>query len=484
MIRVATMPAGPSAGGRAARWFAAAAVLVVLCAAGASCRAKPHVEPPEPPAEADLDPEVATLIRRSVDAVREDPDRFDAWANLAMAYDANSFDEQAQTCYVEALRQRQEEPRLWYHLACVRERAGDLDGALAALDRSASLLSTHPSPHRARAEWMLSRGRFDEALEAAEHLDGTDPVSVGPDLVRARVQLERGDHRAAAATLERLVARSPEVRHAHVLLERAYRGKGDLERAKVAGAKGRGAELPWRDPWRLELDRFRPSTRDQYAIALRAAGEGSHDAALALLQPLASRRPGDVEVALLLARTYLKTGRPAEAVPVLHRCLETEPQNVDLLCALSDAERESGDVERALATSSAAVARAPDSAGAHLARGRALAHSGDRKAAVEALERSFACDDKEVEALFLAGLLLLDLEDAGRALDAFERALAVAPVHGGVLGGRVLALHALGRRPEAERALEAAFDLGPEDTRMLHFAQVELEGAQAPQDPR
>src|SRR3954451_9517215 len=74
-----------------------------------------------------------------------------------------------------------------------------------------------------------------------------------------------------------------------------------------------------------------------------------------------------------------------------------------------------------------------------------------------ALER----DPTFVAALVNRGLVLQDMKDCPKALDDFEKALAIGKRSASLHAGRGMALEALGRHTEADAAFREAFDLAP-----------------------
>jgi tetratricopeptide (TPR) repeat protein len=167
---------------------------------------------------------------------------------------------------------------------------------------------------------------------------------------------------------------------------------------------------------------------EELEAARRELREGAVAAAVARLETLRARAPGDARVAAGLARAYLRQGR----------------------------------VDAALMVAQDAVRCAPASSVALVALGQSRKAAHDLEGAVEAFTRARAVDDTSFVCTQL-GRVLLQLGHTEEALDTARAALRR---HGRDLGLLELegdTLQRLGRRDEAIAAYEAARALEPAD---------------------
>lgn len=107
------------------------------------------------------------------------------------------------------------------------------------------------------------------------------------------------------------------------------------------------------------------------------------------------------------------------------------------------------------------MTRQRDDARSWLARGGALAASGDGQRAIDAFERALALDPELGPASFGLATELLVLDRAAEALAVLESAVARAPLDAPLVGRLGDALQLAGRREEAIAAYRRAVELDP-----------------------
>jgi predicted O-linked N-acetylglucosamine transferase (SPINDLY family) len=120
----------------------------------------------------------------------------------------------------------------------------------------------------------------------------------------------------------------------------------------------------------------------------------------------------------------------------------------------------------ALASCRAALERAPDDVAAWNLLGEILA-ARDPAAASEAWWHALDLDPDNAEASFHLGNVLRERDEPAAAVIHYERALAGAPGHTGVLNNLGLALHALGDLERAETCYRDALAIDPSHTGAL-----------------
>lgn len=192
-------------------------------------------------------------------------------------------------------------PEVWTALADVRERVGDIDGAVVAADIARQLTPLDPAAH-ARFARMLDEhfgGRFDE--ETFSLLDGI--VEAAPDAGtrwrHAEVALRLGRHEAARSSLEWLRAQGSHT-------ERAVELLADLDRVRADGVELPALEPPpdvpveaWRELHRAAVWLDRASSHDDPTALERAS---------AMIDPVVQAMPGRVEPLNLRARIHATRG--------------------------------------------------------------------------------------------------------------------------------------------------------------------------------
>jgi predicted Zn-dependent protease len=195
-----------------------------------------------------------------------------------------------------------------------------------------------------------------------------------------------------------------------------------------------------------------------YGAALAAAG--AYDEALAQYTRALELAPGHPLIRRNIALAYYKSGRPADAVPILAELHAADPSNVQVLLLLADSHVQLGEAARAVevlapfeGTHAAEPAfayvfglalmnageveragrvidpllRDPSSAEAQLLLGSAALARGDLPAAVAAFARAAALNPTLPMVHSLHGQALLGTGDADGAAAAFGRELAANP---------------------------------------------------------
>jgi tetratricopeptide (TPR) repeat protein len=202
------------------------------------------------------------------------------FALLAHSLRALGRRKEAQGACADGLGHYPDDAELLFLAGVLRDEAGDLVGAEAALTR---LLTSRPDPHfasvaaglrgykargklaevllkqgraaEAESQWraalreeprsaacwlglgqlLLGRGRHDEAVEAAARLEGLSGAEREGHALRARVLLARGEYGAAREVLAGLLQNDPKAVYPRVLLSHALLQEGtDLDAAEQA----------------------------------------------------------------------------------------------------------------------------------------------------------------------------------------------------------------------------------------------------------
>src|SRR5262245_26442556 len=115
-----------------------------------------------------LDPEQRAAVQRRFERVAADPKDSAARFELAAVLDANELDAPAEEAWADLARREPADPRASYHLARIRERRGDFEGAMAALGRVLELASEYGPAHARFGRLLLEAGKLPEARAAFE----------------------------------------------------------------------------------------------------------------------------------------------------------------------------------------------------------------------------------------------------------------------------------------------------------------------------
>ncbi len=420
---------------------------------------------PEAPRPVDLDaldPQVAELITATADQVDKRPGDAARWVSLAVVYEANELYGLAVRCYEQALEKRPREAKVWFRLATVREREGDLDGAIVAMRESIRNHDGYAPAHSRLAAWLLDAGGdLDEAKRSIDKARQLDGFGQEPRFAAVRFHLRENEPRKAVGLIQdHGLTSGPNAAYAYHLLVIAHRMLGDLDAANAILARAGSAEPSFPDPWTQEVARFRTGVARQRSVAGALVKRGDFHQALPVLEELREHDPGDERVLNMLAQSYLRTGAADRALAVLEDAVEAAPDNfgshlnlvkVSLLMA-----RQGGvDFERLSAHADRALELRPDSGEAHLVRGSVLTARGRADEAVAMYRRAWELDARDPTPLLRAGGILLQGSRWDEARETFDAVLSVRRGHPGALLGRARSEMELGDFEQAERSLAA-----------------------------
>ena len=168
--------------------------------------------------------------------------------------------------------------------------------------------------------------------------------------------------------------------------------------------------------------------------------QGKYDEAVLQYKAALTSQTGAEEIELhrSIGKTYLAAGQAQKALDYLAGAMRRFPSSADLKNDLAGAYIESGndlmqagkypEARNAFAT---ALAIPPENAGvkasALVGLSDCLSHAGDNKGAIEYLRQAVALDPKNERNLRTMGTVYRDLEQYDEAIEAFEKAIAIAP---------------------------------------------------------
>lgn len=311
--------------------------------------------------------------------------------------------------------------------------SGDPEGALADLDRALSL-----SPHYFRAYgWRgaLKRRRGDLAGALAD----LDRAVAGEERYpfssheRSLARRQAGDFLGAASDLDSAYALDP--RYSWVYApgrepSAEEREKGLAELARGIAANPSSASLR---VWRGEL-------------LLRTGDVGG---AIIALEDAAALDPAHAPALGFLGLAYLEAGRPRRALDVLRRSVKLDARHLQFQGGWAEALRALGrtaEAERVLAET---LAARPKAWTLRLQRARWALEDGEPARALSEARAAAALEGRDADGYFLEAAALARLGRWAEAERAVERALAIAPNQGRAYLLRAEVRRARGRAAES-----------------------------------
>jgi len=406
------------------------------------------------------DPELAAFLTDLLATARAEPGSATARGNLGMAYEINGFTDAALASYAQAEALAPATFTWPYYTAVLRARRGDLEAALAAVDRALAIDAAYAPAWLWRGNWLLDVGRHQDAeaafARATEHA-GDASTRAAAVVGTARVQLARGQSAAAIPLLESLpgVGGHPYVQR---LLGRAYRESGRPEAAAVAlAASAEAVPMTWSDPRQDVKWRYVRGFTGLLNYGQALLKSQRPDAALEVMEPLRERHGDDRMLLNNLAVAYAATGRRDEAMATLRQALALYPDEFAFHLNIANRFLEGGDAAQALPHLDRVVALNAALAAGHETRGMALMYLGRDDEALQAFTTAGTA-----AAHVHAGMLEGTRERWPAAIAHFERALRLAPADARAQLFLARSLGEAKRLDEAAGALARARALGAE----------------------
>lgn len=443
-------------GGLTVPRLAALAALAALCA----CTDRASIGPPVVAGVDAGDAELAAFLRERVDDAVANAQSGALRGRLAMAYDANGFDEAAITSYWQAAALEPDE-FLWPYLrALLLAHQGDYERAIEDLGRASGIDGDYAPVWLWRGTWLLDLGRTSGAADAfrrARELAPDESTRVAADAGLARALLAQGGAQDAHRLLSRLAQSAP---HPVVLRLLANADRALGRQTDLPSVETEAVALEWADPRRARLDDF---VRGFDARLRRAEGLLSRDdaeAALDVLEPLRKRRPGDRTLLNNLAIAYAATGKPATAMETLQEGLRLHDDYYLFHFNAAVAYEERGDTRTALMHLDRALSLQPAFSPAHERKVLVLIEQQRHDDALAAVEAAVAEGAQTASMMYRAGVVEGSRGRWSNAIGHFRQAVSLAPrlARGHLALGRSLA--EAGRHDEARGALDDAERLG------------------------
>ncbi|HEY3448030.1 MAG TPA: tetratricopeptide repeat protein [Myxococcales bacterium] len=294
-------------------------------------------------------------------------------------------------------------------LGSIQAFAGHYDQAESAYRKAADRRRDDASLREELARALIARGRFAEAIKAAE---GTFADDRRLHVVKGLARLELGQHAKAREELAATSRNGKVPAEAAIYLAMIDAATGQKEVAfkvlqSTSGMASKGRSTAYAALGRMLLD-------DQKET----------EAAAAFTKAMADRR--DWEGACSLGRLHLKNSRFAEAKQHLSTAVARNKFHLEARIALGQALLALGEARPAQAEFEAALTLSPTPA-SHRGIARAMMALGDLNGTRSHVNTAAKLDPKDPETGRLAAQLSLAAGDAQEALKGLEKATKAAP---------------------------------------------------------
>jgi cellulose synthase operon protein C len=324
---------------------------------------------------------------------------------------------------------------------------GDANGALAVLDQ---LLADQPGNIRAlldRAGLLIATGKADKAKADIDAVLKATPNNVQAIYLQAVLQVQARDFKAADATLEKVsqfIGRIP---------------RGYFLQAVIKEQLGQMAQAE--EAIRRYISRTPNDLAGYKVLARLEFAKRRPDLAVETLAKVTESGQGDAEAYDLLGRAYAATGRSDESVKAFQKAEALSPNDVGLQTRLASARMGAGQAESAMGDLERTLELAPTAPQVAEALFFAALATGDLSKASDAVEKIRSAQGDTPVVQNLDGLLKLAQLDVDGAAAKFRDIVKKSPdfVPAQVNLARVTAMQ--GKPAEAEQLLSTILDKDP-----------------------
>jgi predicted Zn-dependent protease len=407
--------------------------------------------------------EALALVRAALEA---DPEQVALRPLLSSLYLGLGRIEEAERALRE-LVDRSETPSAYIPLVDFYAERGNAEQSAEVLAEAIARFPDEVMLRVLHTEALIALERLAEAEDDLELLLEAAPEAPDAEYLRARIELARGDARAASGRLLRLLPRLDRAA-TQFWLGQALEAQGDYSGAQRRYGLARTRDASWIPP--------------QRALIRLAQRRGDWRAAVVQAARLARREPGSFEWRAALADALINLGEGEPAAELSRELVRAFPDRAEPPLLLARALREQGRNAEALRTLeelSEHFGAAPE---IEAERALTLGMSGRTDEGI-ALARDALASNPGVARLHWAlAALLFEVEAAEPGSEAVERALALDPDEPGPLRLRCEFGSATGRLVEAQRDCARYLEARPDDPRahfLLGLAQAGAGGVDA-----
>lgn len=437
-----------------------------------------------PSKDAALDPYLQTLIQKHVQQARRQPENANLHGTLGMIYEANELWDLAIASYANGTLLNPEYPDWRNHHGICLMGLGKFDEAEEVFRE---LVLDHPdfAPAWYRlGRAKLHRGDVEAALQDFRKCLSLVERNVAAQAAVAECLVRKKDYQAAVTILEPITRARPNFAHARYNLGLAYRGLGQREKA-VEQLKDVNDSGAWHvlDTVDQRIPNYKAGLSEVMARALDILGAGRPAEAATLLEEVSAAHPNEVSVLNNLSSVYQEQKRFPEALKLLGKALDLQPQNFRTHINKASCLFSMGQVNQAIDSAEDAVSLAPQVALAHMTLARCLIVLRRLPEARLALSKVVELEPNHIKAHLAMGEVATMEGRTPDAITHFEEVIRLDPKHTpSYVNAGLLSLRT-GQLAKAEEKLKQAMAIQPDHPRVRTLAQ-RIEQAKTAQQRR
>jgi putative PEP-CTERM system TPR-repeat lipoprotein len=391
----------------------------------------------------------------------------------------------------KSLKLRRDAPGLLTR-ARIAQLQQDIPAAMTFTDEATKLSPAEPASMLFKFGLLMADNKLDAALKQSDDLTAKFPASLPAHVSRVEVLMRMNQLDKANAEVNAILAKTPGtavgVYYQALLMAKAGNMKGAWRNAQTlptqfvqsqsgialnvsemadsAGATETSASL-----LSAAIARFPTDNSLRLRVAALRLRQDDTMGALNALEPI--KNSLDPATTQLLARIYLKAGKPNDALSVLQNLEESGKGSDAVTLDIIGLEKQQGQSEEALKSLTQAVAQKPNDP---LLVGQlvvALSGLGRFADALTAADKLGIDPKQRVQALALRAQVQMAQHNTDAALASYNKAVELEPGNAVSLYGRASVLMLMQRYADANRDLNAILAANPKNVAVyLKLAEV------------
>jgi tetratricopeptide (TPR) repeat protein len=430
----------------------------------------------------EMEPQVREQFRESLQALDEiltnkgvsDAELAEVFGGTGQLFMLYDFVDSAEQCFLNAVALAPNEFRWLYYLGVVQEGQGELEQAIATLERALQIRPEDLPSLIRTAQIELDNIRLEQAETRFQQVLALDPGNAAAHYGLGRIAMLREDFPGAITHFEEALARQVQASTAHYQLGLAYREIGNMDKARTHLARQGRTEVEFEDPLMQELRELVRGSSLFVVGATRAKAAGEWEEAVTLFKLALAADPNNNAARLALATTYMQSGEVEAATRELQQALMLDPENLAGHYNLGTILAQQGQTAAAIAHLEHAIAIDPELEIAHINLAVILARQGDLDEAEHHYAQALRVQPDDLEARQQRAQLLLRLERVDEAIAELEWLAREQPKSVDTQVELARALGTAGRYGDAADTFGRALQMAPGDIELQYARGLAL----------
>jgi tetratricopeptide (TPR) repeat protein len=390
-----------------------------------------------------LEPDVRShllSLQRSLAAVAGDPrvtseKLGEAYGSLGQVYHAYSLFPQAEECYRNAQQLVSTDFRWTYLLAGILQADGRSEEAAIYYELARKLRPNYYPAAVNLGTIYLRENRLDEARASFNEALTFDVNCAACRYGLGQVALSARDYKLAIEYLEQAMKETPQANRIHYALAMAYRGLGDIEKARMhleqQGPVGVGVVgVRVNDPLIDGLRQLIRGDRLHLIEGRKAFDAGHYSEAADEFRKAVAANPEGIPARVNLGAALAQMGDVAGAVAQYQQALRIDPKNAAANYNLGFLFAKHDQHEQAIVQFQTVLALNPGDTESRFGLAQELAKSERVEESLAEFSRIVQSEPGNEDAVFELVKLLLAKKQYKRAIESLEKAHALFPEKG------------------------------------------------------